>query len=130
MGFFSKIKDAQAQAQEAVQNAGGLSGMMGGGGGMDMTAQMEYAQRAQKLRDQGVDAPAVVNAIRPTGQQEMGGSQVVDFDLTVSPAGGQPYATSISQSMLPAQLETLQQGATVGIKYDPDDPMKALIYSW
>jgi hypothetical protein len=129
VGLFSKVKDAQSQAQQAMQSAGGMRGMMGGLGG-DMTAQVEYAQRAQKLNASGVEAQAVVDAIRPTGQTEMGGSQVVDFDLTITPAGGQPYATSISQSMLPAQLETLRQGAAVGVKYDPDDPMKALIYSW
>ena len=127
MGLFSKVKDAQQQAQQAMQSAGGMKGAMGGG---DMSAQMEYAQRAQKLNQSGVEAQAVVEAIRPTGQTEMGGSQVVDFDLAISPAGGQPYRASISQSMLPAQLEGLSQGATVGIKYDPDDPMKALIYSW
>jgi hypothetical protein len=125
VGLFSKVKDAQQQAQQAVQGAGG-KGAMGG----DMSAQMEYAQRAQKLNQQGVEAQAVVETIRPTGQTEMGGSQLVDFDLAISPAGGQPYRTSISQSMLPAQLEGLNQGATVGVKYDPDDPMKALIFSW
>jgi hypothetical protein len=129
VGLFSKVKDAQQQAQQAMQNAGGTQGMTGGFGG-DMTGQMEYAQRAQKLHQQGVEAPAVIEGIRPTGQTEIGGSQLVDFDLAVTPGGGQPYRTSISQSMLPAQLEGLSQGATVGIKYDPDDPMKALIYSW
>jgi hypothetical protein len=129
VGLFSKVKDAQQQAQQAMQNAGGTQGMTGAMGG-DMSAQMEYAQRAQKLHQQGIDAQAVVETIRPTGQTEIGGSQLVDFDLAISPAGGQPYRTSISQSMLPAQLEGLSQGATVGIKYDPDDPMKALIYSW
>lgn len=129
MGLFGKLKDAQQQAAQAAQGTGGLKGMAGGLGG-DMTAQVEYAQRAQKLGREGVEAPAVVEAIRPTGQTELGGSQVVDFDLTITPAQGRPYATSISQSMLPAQLETLSQGARVEVKYDPDDPMKALIYSW
>lgn len=136
MGLFDRIKDAQQQAQDAMQQAGtggagdgaAAAGMPGMGG--DMTAMVEYQQRAQALNASGVEAPGTVNAINPTGQTDMGGGQWVSFDVTISPAGGAPYQTTIGQSMLPAQLEGIAQGAAVTVKYDPNDPSKALIYGW
>jgi hypothetical protein len=128
MGLFDKMKDAQQQAQEAMQQAGGAGGTPGMGG--DMTAQVEYQQRAQKLHAQGVEAPAVVNAIRPTGETDMGGGQWTEFDVTITPGGGQPYQATIRQSMLAAQLEGIAEGASITVKYDPDDQSKALIYGW
>ena len=130
MGLFSRVKDAQQQAKEAMHNTGGMGGMKGMLGGMSMGGQAEYAQRANKLGKSGVEAPGVVRAIRPTGKGSGGGGQWVDFDVTISPSGGQPYDATINQSMLPAQLEGLREGAAITVKYDPDDPAKALIYGW
>lgn len=131
MGLFDRIKDAQSQAQDAMQQAGaaqGTGGMPGMAG--DMTGMAEYQQRAQKLHAAGVEAPATVDAINNTGQTDVGGGQWVEFSVTISPAGGEPYQTTIGQSMLPAQLEGIAQGAAVTVKYDPDNPSKALIYGW
>ena len=132
MGLFDRIKDAQQQATDAMQQAGGGTGgaATAGMGGGDMSAMVEYQQRAQALHANGVEAPGTVNAINPTGQTDMGGGQWVNFDVTISPAGGTPYQTTIGQSMLPAQLEGISQGAAITVKYDPNDPSKALIYGW
>ena len=129
MGLFKNMKDMQAQAQEAMGQSG--TGAMGGMSGMgDMGAQAAYAQLAQKLQASGVDAPGVVHSIRPTGQTDIGGGQQVDFDVSIRPAAGDPYQTTISQSMLPAQLEGISEGAAITVKYDPDSPTSALIYGW
>jgi hypothetical protein len=72
----------------------------------------------------------VIHAIRPTGQTDVGGGQMVDFDVSIRPASGEPYQTTISQSMLPAQLEGISEGAAITVKYDPDAPVMALIYGW
>ncbi len=119
MGLFDKIKDAKDQAQQAVANSGGISGMM------PSADDAGYAQLAQKLAASGVEAPAVINAIRPTG----GGSEKIEFDVTITPAGGAAYDTTISQSMLPAQMEGISQGPAT-VKYDPDNPSAALLYGW
>jgi hypothetical protein len=124
MGLFDRMKDAERQAQDAMQQAG--SAGMGG----DMTAMAEYQQRAQRLHAAGVEAPGTVDAIRPTGQTDMGGGQWTEFDVTITPAGGSPYQATIGQSMLPAQLEGISEGGAITVKYDPDDPSKALIYGW
>ena len=92
MGLFDRMKDAQQQAQEAMASAGAAQqqapGGMAGMGGMDMAAQAAYAQKAQKLHAQGIEAPGQVHAIRPTGTTDVGGGQEVDFDVTITPAGG------------------------------------------
>lgn len=136
MGLFDRMKDAQQQAQDAMQQAGGTGGgAAAAGGGMpgmpgDMTAMVEYQQRAQKLQAAGVEAPGTVDAINPSGQTDVSGAQFVDFAVTITPAGGAPYQTTISQSMLPAQMEGISQGASITVKYDPDNPSQALIYGW
>ncbi|MDX6697161.1 MAG: hypothetical protein QOE65_558 [Solirubrobacteraceae bacterium] len=132
MGLFDRMKDAQQQASQAMAGAGATPapGGMPGMDGMDMAAQAAYAQKAQKLGAAGIEAPGQVHAIRPTGTTDLGGGQETDFDVTITPAGGSPYQTTIRQSMLPAQLEGLSEGAAITVKYDPDDPSQALIYGW
>jgi hypothetical protein len=130
LGLFKNMKDMQAQAQEAMANQGGMGGGMAGMGMGDMGAQAAYAQLAQKLHASGVEAPGVVHSIKPTGQTDVGGGQQVEFDVSIRPADGDPYQTTISQSMLPAQLEGISEGAAITVKYDPDSPTSALIYGW
>ncbi len=129
MGLFSKIKDAQAQAQDAMKNSGGMGGMTGMGG-MDMGGQAAEAQKMQKIAQQGVEAPGVVHSITPSGKTEFGGGQKVDFAVSIRPANGEPFQTTITQSMLPAQLEGISEGQAITVKYDPDAPAVALIYGW
>lgn len=130
MGLMDRMKGAQAQAKEAMGNAGGMGGMMGGAGGMDMGAQAAEAQKMQKIAQAGVEAPGVIHAIRPSGQTEFGGGQKVDFDVSIRPAAGDPFQTTITQSMLPAQMEGMSEGMPITVKYDPDAPAVALIYGW
>jgi hypothetical protein len=127
MGLFSRVKDPQQQASQAMGAAGGMKGMMGGG---DMSAQVAHAQLVNKLRDSGVEAPGVIGALRPTGEADLGGGQKTEVDATITRADGQAYQTTITQSFLPAQLETLSAGTSIKVKYDPDNPSAAIIYGW
>jgi hypothetical protein len=129
VGLFKKMQDAQSQAQEAMASNPGMVQQAHGMGG-DMTGQAGYAQMAQKLYQSGVEAPGVVHAIRETGQTDVGGGQEVEFDVSIKPATGDPYQTTITQSMLPAQMEGISEGASITVKYDPDSPTSALIYGW
>jgi hypothetical protein len=131
VGLFDKMKNAQAQAQEAMGGAGQVpSGMPPGMGGTDMAAQAAQAQMYQKLAQVGVEAPGVIHSIRPSGQVDMGGGQQTEFDVSIKPAEGEPFQTTISQSMLPAQMEDLSEGKSITVKYDPDSPTSALLHSW
>jgi hypothetical protein len=127
MGLLDRVKNAQQQAAGAMAGGGGMGGMMGGG---DMAAQAAAAQLANKLGAQGVEAPGVIKAIRPTGETDMGGGQKTEVDVTIAPDGGSPYDTTITQSFLPAQLTGLEPSAPITVKYDPDNPSAALIYGW
>jgi hypothetical protein len=127
MGLFSRVKDAQQQASQAMAGAGGMKGMMGGG---DISAQVAHARLVNKLRDSGVEAPGVIGALRPTGATAFGGGQKTEVDATITRADGQAYQTTITQSFLPAQLETLSAGTSIKVKYDPDNPSAAIIYGW
>lgn len=130
MGLFKNMKDMQSQASEAMAGAGAMGGMGAATGMGDLGAQAAYAQLAQKLAASGVEAPGVVHSIRPTGQSDISGGQQVDFDVSIRPVTGEPYQTTVSQSMLPAQLEGIQEGVAITVRYDPDSPTSALIYGW
>jgi hypothetical protein len=110
-----------------VAGAGGFGGMTGGG---DMGAQAAYAQLANKLGASGVEASGVIEAMRPTGDTDMGGGQKTELDVTITPPGAAAYETTIKQSFLPAQLDGLAPGGAISVKFDPDNPSAALIYSW
>src|ERR1700683_1854052 len=132
MGLFGRMKEAQEQASEAMQHAGGMKGMMGNMGSVmsNPAGQAAYAQLAQKLKASGVEAPGTIVALRDTGDRDMGGGQKTEVDVTISPTGGTPYNTTVKQSFLPAQLEGLSAGHAITVKYDPDNPSAALIYGW
>jgi hypothetical protein len=126
MGLFNKMKEAQAQAAQAMSAP---TVQMGAAGGM--AGQMAYAQLAQKLAQSGVEAPGVVHSIHATGNADIGGGQETQFEVSIKPAdGGDPFQTTITQSMLPAQLEGISEGTAITVKYDPDSPTSALIYGW
>lgn len=138
MGLFSKAKDAQKQAQEAMSNMGGMGGAQAGGGmagmpgmsGMDMAAMAAESQKINKINQTGIEAPAVIKGIRAVGAPEFGGGTKHHFAVTIVPDNGDPYDATVEQSMLPAQMETITEGAAVTVKYDPDNPSAAMLVSW
>jgi hypothetical protein len=131
MGLLDRVKAAQSQAADAMGAAGSYAGMGSANGvSTDLGAQAAYAQLVNKLGRVGVQAPGAVNALRPTGQSDMGGGQWTELDVTITPSAGTPYQATVKQSFLPSQLEGLSVGTAVGVKYDPDNPSAAIIYSW
>ena len=122
MGFLKNMRDMQAQGQEMMQQQAAAGPSTGEG--------VAYAQMAQKLYASGVDASAVVHAIRPTGETDVGGGQWTEFDVSIKKPDGELYQTTIGQGMLPAQLAEIQEGAAITVKYDADAPQNALIYGW
>lgn len=123
MGLMDRMKAAQQQASEAMSNAGGMKGMMGSMAPGNTGDQMAYRDLAQKLKASGVEAPGKITAIRDGGQQ-------TEVDVTIAPSDGAPYDATVKQSFIPSQLEGLAVGGAVTVKYDPDDPQKALLYGW
>lgn len=137
MGLFSKAKDAQKQAHEAMANMPGMAGASGGGmagmpgmSGQDMAAMAVMSQKLNTIAQRGVEAPGVIKAIRAAGAPDMAGATPHHIDVTIAPDGGTPYDATVEQSLLPAQLETLAEGNMVTVKYDPENPSAALLHSW
>lgn len=96
----------------------------------DLARQSAHAELVNRLGASGVPAPAVIEALRPTGQADVSGGQRVAVSVTISPTGAQPYQATIMQSFLPSQMEDLSPGRTIGVKFDPDNPTAALISAW
>lgn len=99
-------------------------------GAAEVTGQPADAQLVNRLGARGVPAPAVIDALRPTGQADIRGGQRIEVGVTITPTEGQPYQTTIMQSFLPSQLEGLSPGKTIGVTYDPDNPAVAVISAW
>jgi hypothetical protein len=141
MGMFDKIKGAKDQAADAMANAAAMqqaagaaapTGMsnMPGMGGQDMAKMAAYSQKVNTIGQVGVEAPGVIHAIRAVGEPDISGATWHEFDVSIRPAGGDPYQTTIEQSMLPFQMEGLSEGQAIVAKYDPNAPSEAIIQSW
>jgi DNA-binding LytR/AlgR family response regulator len=142
MGLFDKAKqakqsaaDAMAQAtamqQQAGVPAGGLGGAdMPGMGGQDMAAMAAMSAKMNKLAQSGVEAPGVIHTITATGTPDVSGATMHAIAVTYRPEGGDPIETTIEQSLLPFQLETMAEGKPCTVKYDPDMPSSAILHSW
>ncbi|MCW3013736.1 MAG: hypothetical protein JWO02_828 [Solirubrobacterales bacterium] len=95
--------------------------------GIGATAdQMALANRAQKLMKNGVDTPAHIDSMTPTGNTDTPGGNEHVIGLTISPAGGTPYAVSMNQYIYPAAPFAI--GDNVSVKVDPDDANVVMIF--
>lgn len=117
MGLMDWVRPDRERAASTTAGAGDL-------------ACQAHSQLVHKLGAAGVPAAAVIDALRPTDQADIGGGQRVEVGVTITPTGGQPYRTIITQSFLPSQMEGLSPGTTVSVTYDPDEPTAALISAW
>lgn len=108
MGFMDKLKGT---AKQAV-NPGG---------------QLKERDKIAKINASGVDATATVDSMQEVGSQ-LGGGHQIDFELTVHPPGGADYKVATSQAMHEASLAGIEQGGSVQVKVDPDDPQSLLVW--
>ena len=116
MGFMDRFKGAAQSVQAATS-------------GMGMGAspeQIELANRAQKLRDAGIDTPAHIDSMTATGNTDTPGGTEYNITLTVSPAGGDAYEVTTNQYIYPSNPFT--EGESVTVKVDQDDPTVLMIF--
>jgi len=116
MGFMDKMK----QAAEGVQ---AQTSKVGVGASAD---QMSLANKAQKLMKVGVDTPAHIDSMTPTGKTDKPGGAENVIEITVSPAGGAPYTVTTNQYIYPSA--PFSAGEDVTVKVDPDDPNSVMIW--
>jgi hypothetical protein len=88
--------------------------------------QMALANRAQKLTKVGIDTPAHIDSMTPTGNTDTPGGTEYNIAFTVSPAGGEPYQVTTNQYIYPSNPFT--EGENVTVKVDPDDRNVLMIF--
>jgi hypothetical protein len=124
VGFMDRMKGKMEQATAgAMEKAQAATSSMGVGASPE---QIELANRAKKLRDQGIDRPAHIDSMTATGNTDTPGGTEYNITLTISPVGGEPYETTINQYIYPSNPFT--DGENVTVKCDPDDLTVAMIF--
>ena len=116
MGFMDRLKGAAESAQNMTSKVG-----VGADAG-----QMGLANKAQKLTKVGVDTPAMIDSMTPTGKTDAPGGAENVIELTVKPAAGEPYAVTINQYIYPSNPRAT--GDAVNVKVDPDDANTVMIF--
>jgi len=116
VGFMDRIKGVAESAQAATSK-------FGVGASAD---QMALANRAQKLTKVGIDTPAHIDSMTPTGNTDTPGGTEYNIAFTVSPAGGEPYQVTTNQYIYPSNPFT--EGENVTVKVDPDDRNVLMIF--
>lgn len=116
MGVLSRMRGA-AESAQAVTSKFGVGASAG---------QMALANRAQKLMKVGVDTPAHINSMAPTGNTDTPGGTEYNIALTIAPSQREPYDVMMNQYVYPSNPFTA--GEDVIVKVDPDDPNVAMLF--
>jgi hypothetical protein len=122
MGFFKSMRELQKQGDEINKNwdvGAQLSDAQAQMAGMN--AFMAQQTAAANAAVSGLDATATVAAVRQGGGM-VNYEPVVELDLTVMAPGNPPYPVTVKQAVPPTQLATVQPGAALKVKVDPNEP--------
>ena len=108
MGGFRAMRDGVATANHMVQG---------------LAAEQ---QRTAALMASGIVGQARIDAISDTGMTVNDNPQV-QFNLTVTIPGRDPYPASLTQVVSRIAIGSFQPGATVPVRVSPDDPQTLMI---
>ena len=121
MGLMDNIKKAQEMAQQAAQT--------GGAGQMSPSAgDVEYAQLAMKLNQNGLPGVATINSINESGAGSDPVNKAYDINVSVELENGESYDTTVFQYLTDDAVKAYQPGGKFQIKADPDDTSKVILY--
>ena len=116
MGFMDRFKGAAESAQAMTSHVGiGAS-----------ADQIALANRGQKLMSSGVETPAHIDSMTPTGKTDAPGGSEHTVTVTVTPADGEPRAATFTQYIYPAA--PFAAGEDVIVRIDPDDPNSMMLW--
>ena len=116
MGFMDRVKQAAESAQAQTSKIG-----VGASGG-----QIGLANKAQKLMNEGVETPAHINSMTPTGNTDKPGGAENVIKATVKPQGGTPYEVEFNQFIYPSA--PFSEGEDVVVRVAPDDPNTVMLW--
>jgi hypothetical protein len=121
MGLMDNIKKAQEMAQQAAQQ--------GGAGQMSPSAgDVEYAQLAMKLNQNGLPGVATINTITESGEGSDPVNKAYDVAVSVELENGESYDTVVHQYLTADAVNAYQPGGRFQVKADPDDTSKVMLY--
>jgi hypothetical protein len=116
MGFMDRVKQAAESAQAQTSKIGvGASG-----------DQMGLANKAQKLMNEGVETPGHIDSMTSTGNTDKPGGTEHAIEVTVTPAGGEPYQVTFNQYVYPSA--PFSAGEDVIVRVAPDDPNTVMLW--
>jgi len=121
MGLMDNIKKAQEQAQQAMQQ--------GGAGQMSPSAgDVEYANLAMKLNQNGLPGTATINSVNESGEGSDPVNKAYDIAVSVELENGESYDTTVHQYLTQDAVNAYQPGSKFQVKADPDDTTKVMLY--
>jgi hypothetical protein len=121
MGLMDNIKKAQEMAQQAAQQGGAGSASPSAG-------DVEYANLAMKLNQNGLPGTATINSITESGEGSDPVNKAYDLGVSVELENGQSYDTTIHQYLTQDAVNAYQPGGKFQVKADPDDTSKVMLY--
>ena len=83
-------------------------------------------QRTAMLMASGISGRARIDQISDTGAT-VNDNPRVQFDLTVTIPGHNPYPATLTQVVSRIAIGSFQPGATVPVRVSPEDPLTLLI---
>ena len=120
MGLMDNIEKAQEMAQQAAQ---------GGQGSMSPSAgDVEYANLAMKLNQNGLSGVATINSVSESGEGSDPVNKAYDIGVSVQLESGESYDTMVHQYLTDDAVNAYQPGGRFQIKADPDDTTKVMLY--
>jgi hypothetical protein len=133
MGFFKDIRNLQKQAESMTppEHRGVVGGFRAMRDGVAQANELlgtvaSEGLKAQHLMANGRQGSATIQAIRDTGLT-INDNPTVDFDLSVTVDGRDPYAVTHRQTISRIAIGSFQPGATVPVRVDPADPHSLMI---
>jgi hypothetical protein len=120
MGLMDNVKKAQEMAQQAAQ---------GGQGNMSPSAgDVEYANLAMKLNQNGLPGVATINSVTESGEGSDPVNKAYDIAVSVQLENGESYDTTVHQYLTADAVKAYQPGGRFQVKADPDDTSKVMLY--
>lgn len=110
MGFMDKLKQAQEAVSAVVPSAG----------------DAEYAQKVNKIYNQGLPAVATIKSVAETGKRDVSGKQYA-LDVAVE-KDGETYDATVIQYLIDSAVSSYSPGARFEAKVDPDDKTSLVLY--
>jgi hypothetical protein len=121
MGLMDNIKKAQEMAQQAAQQ--------GGPGAMSPSAgDVEYANLAMKLNQNGLPGVATIKSITESGAGSDPVNKAYDIQVSVELENGQTYDTTVHHYLTQDAVNAYQPGGRFQIKAHPDDTSRVMLY--